>query len=546
MTTPMPPVDPDTSDEAPTVWERFLAIQRQILSCAFGPRVVWIWPALLIAAELLSFTQHWQQLARLDATAAYARAKAETSLSQSPRESGETREAVNRSASAAIEAVNAHRTGYRTIFQPQLLLVVLLCIFIEVALVAVIAARLWWVLVTAGVFLAYKNIDNWFPPPLEKPTYGTITASPFPVGPKPDEATDFMKRAEDSGCDAIDFADAKSLPPESALVLARFRGDLLFDNLTSLSLQTAANLATHEGVLSLNGLKSLSDEAAIALAKHRGPIRLTGLVECTPHAMEMLKSKPTTKTRSEGWRGWIRFLLRVIALFGLFATATSLITRARVSWCGKSATAETVSTPACYSFDHITTLSLRSAQKFANLSGNLSLNGLTAMSNEAARALAKHAGSLSLNGLTTLSVEAADVLAIDNHLSLDGLKTLSADVAGALAFRDNRLSLNGLSAIAPDVAEALSVCRSILKLNGLRTLSPEVATALAQHNGALSLDGVTSLSDEAAVALSRHSGPISLKGLVDISEKAAKVLRERGGVAIGRDLGDQPPPCVSK
>ena len=140
MTTPMPAVDPDTDDEAPSVWGRFLAIQRHIMSYAFGPRVVWIWPILLIAAELLSFAQHRHQLARLDAAAAYARAMADASLAKSPIELRESRRLVHQSAEAAIDAANAHQKGYESIFQSWFLVPVLLFVVLEVALVLAIAA----------------------------------------------------------------------------------------------------------------------------------------------------------------------------------------------------------------------------------------------------------------------------------------------------------------------------------------------------------------------------------------------------------------------
>ena len=299
----------DTADAIPGIVERYVAIQRHI----FNPRVIWLLPVLIVGWELLSFLESQQRLTRLNAAAAYARAESDRMLLQSPHDQHATKQAVHRSSAAALEALNAHQKGHESIFlQGQFYVVLILGLLLEAAAVLVIASRQWWLLVTAVAAVVYGNVDDWFPPPLQRPVYETCLTRLGPTGPKPDEATDLLNET----ADAIAFPEVKSLSPESALVLARWRGDLLLDDLAILSPETAANLSTHEGVLSLNGLNTLSEEAAIALAKHRGPIHLTALLECPPHAMEMLKSKPTTKKHGGDWRGWIRFLFGAVAVLG--------------------------------------------------------------------------------------------------------------------------------------------------------------------------------------------------------------------------------------
>jgi serine/threonine protein kinase len=91
---------------------------------------------------------------------------------------------------------------------------------------------------------------------------------------------------------ASSFVGVTTLSPEIAAALARWkRGDLMLDDLVSISDDVAAALSGHEGTLSLNGLTRLSDKAAASLAGHRGPVMLGGLLTVSENAVRLLRSK---------------------------------------------------------------------------------------------------------------------------------------------------------------------------------------------------------------------------------------------------------------
>jgi len=72
----------------------------------------------------------------------------------------------------------------------------------------------------------------------------------------------------------VDLSEFKSIADVAAEALAKHKGILLLDGLTTLSDAAAKALAKHEGELCLDGLKTLSDAAAEALGKHKGKVVL--------------------------------------------------------------------------------------------------------------------------------------------------------------------------------------------------------------------------------------------------------------------------------
>jgi hypothetical protein len=438
MTPNVPAADPNI-DDAPKLWERFLAIQRQILSYAVGPRVVWIWPALLIAAELLSFAQHRQRLARLDAAAAYARAMADESLAKSPIELSESRRLVHQSAAAAIDAVNAHQKGYESLFRPRewLLLTVLLGVAFEAALVLTIAANQCWKMIASGEKSAVhaqcrtllSNLDN-------------LTAL---------SAGDATCLAENQ--DSLSLNGLTAISEEAAKSLAEHRGySLSLNGLTTIPVESAKALGSYPGMLSLDGLIAISGEAAKGLAGHRGDLLcLNGLKSISAEAAEALAPH--------------RGLLLLDGLTSISSEAAKCLAEHRGD----------------LSLDGLTSISAEVAESLAGHRGHLGLNGLTAISVEVAKCLATHRSDLRLNGLTAISEE----------------------VAGCLAEHRGKLSLDGLTEISDEVAKVLASQRGALSLTGLGSISDAAVTAFANRQHRLVLPyGITLPSDEAWLTLS--------------------------------------------
>lgn len=166
--------------------------------------------------------------------------------------------------------------------------------------------------------------------------------------------------------------------------VAKARGPLVLDDVTTLDAAGAAILATHAAGIALDKIATLSAPAAFALALHG-------------------RQKPEPPDDDPA-----PLLTRLRALLaaqpGEAAAARDLLDR--------------FAPPAPHGRKTLW----------------LSLNGLATLEPDVALALAVHAGPLALDGIQTLSVDAARALALHTgELSLAGLTTLPADVGRALA-----------------------------------------------------------------------------------------------------------------
>jgi hypothetical protein len=211
--------------------------------------------------------------------------------------------------------------------------------------------------------------------------------------------------------------------------------------------------------------------------------------------------------------------------------------------------------------DEIRSLTAEQAEHFAQLYGDLSLNGVTTLSDAAAEALSHHKGGhLSLNGLTAISDSAAAALArhegevyadslavltspelaakLASSDALDNVTSLSAEAAKAIVqslvkANTDDLYLVRLRSLSADTARELAQFRGSLCLYALPSLSDDAAEELAAHDGgSLELSGVQSLSDLAIGSLARHKGALCLDGLTCLSVEAARSL-----ASLNHDLG---------
>ena len=202
------------------------------------------------------------------------------------------------------------------------------------------------------------------------------------------------------------FADLTfhSIDDDAAEVLATFKGDLILDDLTTLSDRAAEALARHVGQLHLDGLATLSEKAAIALIRHQGvvDVKLERLSVISPQVAEAF-----TKHRDEWRQRAIADFLYHLAVEG---TVEGMIEEVnyKLAKLDSLEAAETLAKCECDLYlDHLTTLSAPIADVLAGHVGVLSLDRLTTLSDKAAKALGRHEGHVSLDGLTTLSEEAA-------------------------------------------------------------------------------------------------------------------------------------------
>ncbi|MFP6613620.1 MAG: DUF1588 domain-containing protein, partial [Pirellulales bacterium] len=277
----------------------------------------------------------------------------------------------------------------------------------------------------------------------------------------------------------------KTLSPEAAKGLAKARGHLVLDSLTSLSDEAAKALtedAHNRGNLYLRGLTTITPDTARAICRREGDLYLSGLTTIPDEVLKAL-----AEHRSPGYARPIVYLDGLTTLTEEGVAVLALWPK----WSGEL--------PALSSISSESATALATSRKFKG-----SLPALKTLSSEVARALAQCKGNLSLAGLTTISDETAAALAEHRGgtLLLGGLKNLSDSAAEALAEHNGRLSLGGLTA-----------------------LSSGAAKALAGYRGDwLMLDGLTSLSDNAAKALGQRQGAVSVVGLITLSPEAGRVL----------------------
>lgn len=279
--------------------------------------------------------------------------------------------------------------------------------------------------------------------------------------------------------------ELKTLSPEAAKTLAKARGSLVLDSLTSLSDEVAKALtedAHNRGNLYLGGLTTITPDTARAICRREGDLYLNGLTTIPDDVLKAL-----AEHRSPG------YARPIVYLDGLTTVSDegAAVLASWPKWSGKL--------PVLPSLSEQAAKALATSRNFKG-----SLPALKTLSPKVARALAQRKGNLSLDGLTSLSDESAAALA-EHHggtLSLGGLTNLSDSAAEALAQHNGRLSLGGLTTLSSGAAQALAGYQGDwLLLDGLTTLSDDAAKALAQRQGVMSVVGLKSLSDEAVRVL---------------------------------------------
>ncbi|MDD4611346.1 MAG: hypothetical protein PHU73_05365, partial [Patescibacteria group bacterium] len=265
------------------------------------------------------------------------------------------------------------------------------------------------------------------------------------------EAILIVKIANDQSISALDFSNLSTIDHETAAELAKFKGSLSLNGLTTLdNPEIAEALAKHKGNLYLNNLTTLDNpEIAEALAKNDGSLSLNGLTTLdNPEIAEALAKHYGS-----------------LSLNGLTTLDNPEIAEALAKHYGSL-------------------YNLEIAEALAKNDGSLSLNGLTTLDNpEIAEALAKLKVSLSLNGLTTLdNPEIAKELATHKgSLSLNGLTVLDdLAVAGALFWHEGDIYLNGLTTINSAIAAVLTRIRGDIHIESLDVDDEEVIKILSE------------------------------------------------------------------
>ena len=268
----------------------------------------------------------------------------------------------------------------------------------------------------------------------------------------PDEA---RKRVKECTGDTLSFHDVETLEEDTAEELAKFKGDLCFPALKTLSLDVAKKLVAPQDDAIGFFVEESDDVTPLLLPGGlRRTLFLDGLKEVSPELAEIL------------------------------ATHNDRL-----------------------SLNGIEQLSVEAATKLAAHTETLNLDGLSRLRVEVARALAAHRGELSFGALVSLAdpdrPAAQDATALESqalrpifyflHENLHAEESLAEVLA---TFEARALHLDGLQTLDP--RDAYSLCgwpEGVLSLNGLNTLQEGVAEALAgSEAGELHLQGLRSLS----------------------------------------------------
>ena len=331
----------------------------------------------------------------------------------------------------------------------------------------------------------------------------------------------------------------KTLSPEAAKALAKYRGPLFLNGLRSLDAATERIFAkrNHEvtflqgltalesrrlakavaaaghyfGDLCFMRLRKLSVEAAQVLVTADGRLSFGGHGRFTPDVNEIL-GKADNVIRFFG-----RKRLTLDAVFGLGTE-------------GHTHDGELV-------FPEVRQLDAEAAAELARYPGAaIHFVSLEEITPEAARAIAPYRGTLDLRGVTTFSGEAAVALAnrsAETRLQSQDLESSDGSFIVRLA-PDNVFNLGTIRQLTPDLAGTLSAA-PILDFCNLKKLSPQTARLLGEnHHGSLLLDGLESLPESVAAALALHDGGVSLRRVRHLSLSAAKSLATvRGFVSLG-------------
>ena len=376
------------------------------------------------------------------------------------------------------------------------------------------------------------------------------------------------------------------LSPEAAAVLARYKGDIRFDALTTLVPEAAAALATREGALDLLRLTSLSPAVAKALSAAKGPLNLSSVKELPAEAAEALSahtgqlSLGVTELSDDAAAALAKHTgeIQVSSLKSLtsLALATRLGQQEYVSLGAARLTPE-IARALCppgnrekfknhVQFNSgLTELPADVAAAIMAGRSHPSLNSLESISDEAAATWAGPFANIRLFGLKTLTPAAgasltkgggifdirnfgpevsdetaaaiAKQMAAGPHRMIDfnGLKKLTyPPLAVALLSRYHggpHSSLAGVAQITDDVARALADYKGNLNgLPGLTSLtSVPLAAKYASQPGDLKFAKLTALPDDVAKALATHKGKLDLSGVQSLSAEAAKALAGHEG-----------------
>lgn len=282
----------------------------------------------------------------------------------------------------------------------------------------------------------------------------------------------------------------QTVTPELATQLAKYRGGLGLDGITSLTPQLGEILGRHEGMyLSLRGLTTIDAASAAGLSKHSPyvPYRLDGSLE----------DRVFWLSAESKWR----LLNYSLDLRGL-----------------KSLPAEV-------------------AEALAKYHGMLDLRGVNSVTPAAARALGAHVGGLDLSGLTELPQEVAAGLAQTRPFGEQSHA------------RDGLLDLSGVTSPSVEAARALSRHKGNIVLGDATRLSRDAAAELATHEAdpwirdefSLKFKGSgigSSLPDDVAKALAPHTRRMYLYG-PSMSHNAWKTLSSAGHYVGAEPRGDQ-------
>jgi hypothetical protein len=376
------------------------------------------------------------------------------------------------------------------------------------------------------------------------------------------------------------------LSPEAAAVLARYKGDIRFDALTTLVPEAAAALATREGALDLSRLTSLSPAVAKALSAAKGPLNLSSVKELPAEAAEALSahtgqlSLGVTELSDDAAAALAKHTgeIQVSSLKSLtsLALATRLGQQEYVSLAAARLTPE-IARALCppgnrekfknhVQFNSgLTELPADVAAAIMAGRSHPSLNSLESISDEAAATWAGPFANIRLFGLKTLTPAAgasltkgggifdirnfgpevsdetaaaiAKQMAAGPHRMIDfnGLKKLTyPPLAVALLSRYHggpHSSLAGVAQITDDVARALADYKG--NLNGLPSLtsltSAPLAAKYASQPGDLKFAKLTAVPDDVAKALASQKGKLDLSGLQSLSAEAAKAFATHEG-----------------
>ncbi|MSQ97484.1 MAG: hypothetical protein EXR98_23425 [Gemmataceae bacterium] len=402
-----------------------------------------------------------------------------------------------------------------------------------------------------------------------------------------EQATELLKQPNSLRLSVMD------LPSEVAVVLAKYKGELRFDALTTLVPEAAAALATREGALDLPkltslspavakalsahagqlslGVTELSDDAAAALAKHTGEIQVSSLKSLTSLALatrlgqqeyvslgaarltpEIARALCPPGNR-EKFKNHVQFNSGLTELPADVAAAImagrshpslnsleSISDEAAATWAGPFANIRLFG---------LKTLTPGAAASLTMGGGIFDIRNFgPEVSDETAAAIAKQMASgphrmIDFNGLKKLTSPALAVALLSRyhggpHSSLNGVAEITDDVAKALA--ESKGKLNGLPSLTSLTSAPLAAKYAAqpgdLKFAKLTTIPDDVAKAFATHKGKLDLAGLQSLSDESAKALARHEGEVILTGLTMLSDSSASILRGNEKIKLAAKL----------